>query len=138
MDAGQTPGVVVPTAADRARGLIARRPILAAVLLTLAWHVVLFALAETIASLHPHWFPDLGTTLVILGSAAVPIGLILWLGWTRSAGLIWRRPDRSWWLLTPLVLEAVSYSLDGVVGTARELVSAAVLCTVLGTSEETL
>lgn len=139
MDAEQTPRVVVvPTAADRARAVIAGRPILSAVLLTLAWHVVLFALAEAIASLQPHWFPDLGYTLVNLGSAAVPIGLILWLGWTRSAGLIWRRPDRSWWLLTPLVLEAVSYSLDGVVGTGRELLSAAVLYTVLGISEEAL
>ena len=114
------------------------RPILSAVVLTLAWHVVLFALAGSIASLQPHWFPDLGYTLVNLGAAAVPIGIILWLGWTRSAGLIWRRPDRSWWLLTPLVLEAVSYSLHGVVGTARELLSAAVLYTALGISEETL
>jgi CAAX protease family protein len=138
MDAEQTPHAVVPTAADRARAMIVGRPILSAILLTLVWHVVQFALAEAIASLHPHWFPDLGTTLVVLGSAAVPIGLILWLGWTRSAGLIWRRPDRSWWLLTPLVLEAVSYSLDGVVGTARELVSAAVLCTAIGISEEML
>ncbi len=138
MDAEQTPRVAEPSAADRARALLARRPILAAVLLTLAWHVVLFALAETIASLRPHWFPDLGYTLVNLGAAVVPIGLIVWLGWTRSAGLIWRRPDRSWWLVTPLVLEAVSYSLHGVVGSARELLSAAVLYTVLGISEETL
>jgi hypothetical protein len=138
MDVEQPPRVVLPVAADRARAVIAGRPILSAVLLTLAWHVVLFALAEATASLHPHWFPDLGFTLVDLGSAALPVGLILWLGWTRSAGLIWRRPDRSWWLLTPLVLEAVSYSLDGVVGTARELLSAAVLYTVLGISEETL
>ncbi len=118
--------------------MITRRPILSAALITLAWHVVLFALAEATASLHPPWFPDLGATLVNLGAAAVPIGLILWLGWTRSAGLIWRGPDRSWWLLTPLVLMAVSYSLDGVAGTARELLSAAVLYTVLGISEEAL
>src|SRR4051794_8352345 len=103
MEAEQTRRVVVlPTAADRARALIDRRPILSAVLLTLAWYVVLFALVETIASWQPHWFPDLGYTLVNLGAAAVPIGLILWLGWARSAGLVWRRPDRSWWLLTPL------------------------------------
>jgi uncharacterized protein len=138
MDAKQTPRVMVPTAADRARAMIARRPILTAALLTLVWHVVLFALAGTIASLNPHWFPDLGTTLVNLGAAAVPIGLIVWLGWTRSAGLIWGRPDRSWWLVTPLMLEAASYSLNGVVGSTRELLSAAVLYTVLGISEETL
>ena len=120
------------------RAVIARRPILTAVLLTLVWHAVLFALAETIASLQPHWFPDLGYTLINLGAAAVPVGLIVWLGWTRSAGLIWRRPDRSWWLVTPLVLEAVSYSLDGLVGTAGELLSAAVLYAVLGFSEEVL
>src|SRR4051794_26058177 len=139
MDAEQTPRVVVvPTAADRARAVIAGRPILSAVQLTLAWYVVLFALAEAIGSLQPHWFPDLGYTLVNLGAAAVPIGLILWLGWTRSAALIWRRPDRSWWLLTPLVLEAASYSLHGVVGTTRELLSAAVLYTALGISEESL
>jgi membrane protease YdiL (CAAX protease family) len=139
MDAEQTPRVVVlPTAADRARAVIVGRPILSAVLLTLAWYVVLFALAETIASLQPHWFPDLGYTLVNLGAAAVPIGLLLWLGWARSAGVVWRRPDRSWWLLTPLVLEALSYSLDGVVGTPRELLSAAVLYTALGISEEAL
>ncbi|MDN4609535.1 CPBP family glutamic-type intramembrane protease [Arthrobacter burdickii] len=125
-------------AAGRARAVIARRPILCAVLITLAWYAVLFTLAETVASLHPDWFPDLGATLVNLGAAAVPIGLILWLGWSRSAGLVWRRPDRSWWLVTPLVLEAVSYSLDGVVGTWRELLSAAVLYTVLASSEETL
>jgi CAAX protease family protein len=139
MDAEQTPRVVVlPTAADRARALIEPRPILSAVLLTLAWYVVLFALAETIASWQPHWFPDLGYTLVNLGAAAVPIGLVVWLGWTRSAGLVWRRPDRSWWLLTPLVLEALSYSLHGVVGTPRELLSAAVLYIALGISEEAL
>ena len=139
MDAEQTPRVVVVrTAADRARAVIDRRPILCAVLLTLAWYVVLFGLAEAIASWQPHWFPDLGYTLINLSAAAVPIGLILWLGWTRSAGLIWRRPDRSWWLVTPLVLEAVSYSLDGVVGTTRELLSAAVLYIALGISEEAL
>jgi hypothetical protein len=138
MDPEQAPRVGLPIGADRARAVIAGRPILSAVLLTLAWHVVLFALAEALAPLQPHWFPDLGYTLVNLGAAAVPIGLILWLGWTRSAGLVWRRPDRSWWLLAPLVLEAVSYSVDGVVGTARELLSAAVLYTVLGISEESL
>ncbi len=138
MDMEQTPGAAVRTGADRARAVITRRPILTAVLLTLLWHAVLFALAETIASLQPRWFPDLGYTLINLGAAAVPIGLILWLGWTRSAGLIWRRPDRSWWLVAPLVLEAVSYSLDGLVGTAGELLSAAVLYTVLGISEEAL
>ena len=106
--------------------------------MSLAWYVVLFTLAEAISSWQPHWFPDLGTTLVNLGAAAVPIGLIVWLGWTRSAGLVWRRPDRSWWLLTPLVLEAVSYSLDGVVGSVRVLLSAAVLYTVLAFSEEAL
>src|SRR5438046_2485548 len=136
MDAEQAPRVVPPTAADRARVIIARRPILTAALLTLIWHVVLFALADVLASLQPHWFPDLGYTLVNLGAAAVPIGLILWLGWTRSAALIWRRPDRTWWLVTPLVLEALSYSLHGVVGTTRELLSAAVLYTALGISEE--
>jgi hypothetical protein len=139
MDAEQTPRVVVVfTAADRARAVIAGRPILSAVLLTLAWYVVLFALAEAIASLQPHWFPDLGYTLINLGAAAVPIGLILWLGWTRSAGLVWRRPDRSWWLLTPLVVEAASYSLGGVVCSARVLLSAAVLYIALGISEEAL
>lgn len=125
-------------AADRVRALITRRPILSAVLITLAWYVVLFTLAEAVASVHPDWFPDLGATLVNLGAAVVPIVLILWLGWTRSAGLVWRRPDRSWWLLMPLVLEAVSYSLDGVVGTARVLLSAAVLYTMLAISEEAL
>jgi hypothetical protein len=137
MDAEQTPRVVV-SAADRARAVIAGRPILSAVLISLAWYVVLFTLAEALASWQPHWFPDLGYTLINLGAASVPIGLILWLGWTRSAGLVWRRPDRSWWLLTPLVVEAVSYSLDGVVGSARVLLSAAVLYIALGISEEVL
>jgi hypothetical protein len=49
MNVEQTSGVVVPSAADRARVLIARRPILTAVLLTLAWHAVLSALADAIA-----------------------------------------------------------------------------------------
>jgi membrane protease YdiL (CAAX protease family) len=138
MDAEQTPRVVVPTAADRARAVIARRPILIAALLTLAWYAVLFTLADTISSWQPHWFPDLGYTLTNLGAAAVPIGVILWLGWTRSAGLAWRRPDRSWWLVTPLVLEALSYSFHGVEGSPRVLLSAAVLYTALGISEEAL
>ena len=127
-----------PALAGRARSVIGRRPILSAALLTLTWHVVLFALAGATASLHPGWFPDVGVALVSFGAATVPIGLIFWLGWTRSAGLEWRRPDRSWWLLTPLVLEAVSYSIDGVVGTAREIASAVVLYLMLGMSEETL
>jgi membrane protease YdiL (CAAX protease family) len=137
-DVEQTPRVSAPSAAARARAVIARRPILIAVLLTLVWHAVLFALVDTISSLQPHWFPDLGYTLINLGAAAVPIGLILWLGWTRSAGLAWRRPDRSWWLVTPLVLEALSYSINGVAGSARELLSAAVLYTAIGISEETI
>jgi uncharacterized protein len=138
MGAEQAPRVVMPTAADRARGFLATRPILSAVLLTLAWHAVLFTLADTITSLQPHWFPDLGYTLINLGAAAVPLGIIFWLGWARSAGLIWRRPDRSWWLLTPLVLEALSYSVHGVVGSARELLSAAALYLALGISEESI
>ncbi|MDQ6747394.1 MAG: hypothetical protein M3010_04720 [Candidatus Dormibacteraeota bacterium] len=60
MDAEPTPRVVVPNAADRVRALIARRPILIAALLILVWHVVLFALAEALASWQPYWFPDLG------------------------------------------------------------------------------
>jgi membrane protease YdiL (CAAX protease family) len=111
---------------------------LIAVLLTLVWHAVLFALADPLAPLQPHWFPDVGYALIDLGAAAVPIGLILWLGWTRTAGLTWRRPDRSWWLLTPLVLEALSYTVHGVVGSAGELVSGAVLYTALGISEEAI
>lgn len=137
-DVEQTPRVSAPNASDRARAMIERRPILIAVLLTLVWHAVLFALADTIASLQSHSFPDLGYTLINLGAAAIPVGLILWLGWTRSAGLTWRRPERSWWLLTPLVLEALSYAVHGVLGSVRELVSGAVLYAALGISEEAI
>lgn len=138
MDAEQTPVVAGSGAAGPMRGFLAMRPILSAVLISLAWYAVLFMLADLISSWQPQWFPDLGYTLINLGAAAVPVGLIVWLGWTRSAGLVWRRPDRSWWLVTPLVLEAVSYSFHGVQGSARVLLSAAVLYTALATSEESL
>lgn len=138
MDAEQTPSVTKPTAADRVRGSLATRPILGAVSISLAWYAVLFTPADTTSSWQPHWFPDLGYTLINLGAAAVPIGVIIWLGWTRSAGLVWRRPDRSWWLVTPLVLEALSYGLHGLEGSARVLLSAAVLYAALATSEEAL
>jgi hypothetical protein len=118
--------------------MIGAHPVVFAVLLTLAWYAVLFALADGLPPLQPHWFPDLGPTVINLVAAAVPIGLTLWLGWTRSAALLWRRPDRTWWLLTPLVIEALSYGVRGVAGTPRQLISAAVLFTAVGISEESL
>ena len=81
-------------------------------------YVVLFALAEAIGSLQPHWFPTSGTRWSTLVLQRFRSGSFSGSAGTCLAALIWRRPDRSWWLLTPPVLEAASYSLDGVVGRA--------------------
>lgn len=123
---------------ERCRRLITGRPVATAIALTLAWHAVLFALVEPLESVGPGWFPDLGPTLINLGAAAVPIGLALWLGWGRASGFGRPCPDRTWWLLTPAVLEALAYAVPGLDADPTRFISAAVLFAVLGISEEAL
>ncbi|WP_257231706.1 hypothetical protein [Streptomyces sp. Rer75] len=50
---------------SRWKGHVTRHPLLGAVELTLAWHVVLVLFAEVILPpLAPSWFPDLGAAVV--------------------------------------------------------------------------
>jgi CAAX protease family protein len=126
----------------RVRGRIeqwARRaPIGVAAALTLAWHVVLFALAGFVGGLSTWWLPDLGSALVNAGTAAGVLGLAAWMGWWHRAALGWRGPDRSWWWCLPILAVTVSYALPGLTGSVPVLVSAAVTMVAVGVAEESV
>jgi len=118
--------------------LAARRPLTLAVAATLLWHVLLFAVEDLLPPLAPSWFPDLGAAVVNVVLAALTVVVIGWLGWWREAALAWRWPDRSWWLLLPLLAEGLVHLVDGLSGSASGLASAAVTMLAVGVAEESL
>ncbi len=120
------------------RGRRARRLVGLAAVLTLAWHAVLFATSDLLPPLAPAWFPDLGAVVVNLAAALVPLAVVVRLHWWRSAAVAWRTPDRSWWLVLPMLLPVVADAVTGVRGTTVVLVSSALLLTSVGFSEELL
>lgn len=113
------------------------RAVAAAALVTVAWHVVLFAVAFGLPPLSPSWFPDLGATVVNLAALLVPVAVIVGRGWSSRPWLAARRPCRPL-LLLPVLLVALSYGLAGIEGSTTVLVSSAVLFLALGLSEELL
>ena len=115
-----------------------RRPLTLALAATLVWHALLFAVDDLLPPLAPDWFPDLGAAVVNLVLAGLIVGLICWLRWQRETALVWRRPDRSWWLLTPLLAEALVHLTGGLSGSATMLLSSAITMLTVGLAEETL
>ena len=118
--------------------LAVRRPLTLAVGATLGWHVALFVVEELLPPLAPDWFPDLGAAVVNLVLAALTLLVIGGLGWWREAALAWRWPDRSWWLLLPLLAEGLVHLGGGLAGTGVELTSAALTMLTVGLAEESL
>ena len=122
----------------RVLDLAARRPLTLAAALTLLWHVLLFAVEDLLPPLAPDWFPDLGAAVVNVLLAVLTVLLVVWLRWQREAALGWRWPDRSWWLLTPLLAEGLVHLEAGLTGSATVLVSAALTMLAVGLAEESL
>ncbi|WP_369136872.1 CPBP family intramembrane glutamic endopeptidase [Modestobacter versicolor] len=115
-----------------------RRPLTLAAAATVTWHLVLFAVEDLLPPLRPGWFPDLGAAVVNVVLAALTLAVIGWLGWWRETGVVWRWPDRSWWLLLPLLAEGLLHLVDGLTGSATALVSSAVTMLAVGLAEESL
>jgi hypothetical protein len=124
------------TAPERRRSA-GRQSLVLATLITIAWHAVLFASAFGLPPMSPSWFPDLGATVVNLLALLVPLAVIAWQGWWGRRFVRPGVPSRPL-LLVPLLLVSLSYGLQGIEGSARILLSSAVLFLALGLSEEML
>lgn len=120
------------------RGRRAWRLVGVAAILTLAWHAVLFATSDLLPPLAPSWFPGLGAFVVNLAAAFVPLAVVVRRCWWRSAAVAWRRPDRSWLLVLPMLLLIVPDAVTGVRGTVLALASSALVMAAVGVSEELL
>ncbi|MEV4005322.1 CPBP family intramembrane glutamic endopeptidase [Actinomadura sp. NPDC049753] len=114
-----------------------RRPLLGAVEVTLAWHVLLLLVAKVLLPpLAPDWFPDLGAALVNVACfGAVTFVLWRW-GWLRESGVATLGVARRWWLAAPMVLIAFSYALAGLSGSTTVAVSGLVSLMWVGINEE--
>src|SRR4051794_17386333 len=115
----------------------AGRPLVWAALVTLAWHLVVFAAAFGLPPLAPEDFPDLGATVVNLLAALVPIAVIWRCGWRSRSWLRLSRPRRPL-LLLPVLAVDLTYATPGIEGSALALLSSAVLMLAVGLSEELL
>lgn len=115
-----------------------RRPVVAAVAVTVAWLAVQGMLLATLPALTPEALPDLGAIVINLGALMVPLTVILAAGWSQEAGLSSARPDRNWLVLLPLFFVAVSFAVPGLGGSATAVLSSALLFAVLGINEELL
>jgi uncharacterized protein len=111
----------------------ARRPLLAAAGVALAWHLILFAAAFGL----PPLGPDLGPAVVNGLAGLVPLVVVLAAGWRREPWFATLRPRRAW-LLLPVGLVSLTYALPGIEGTPGALAASAGLFIVLGASEELL
>lgn len=120
----------------RLETLAAEHPVWFAAGLGLAWHAVLFALAELVGPATVAWFPDLGSALVNAGTAAVTLAFIAWMGWWRQAALAPRQPDRRWLALLPVTLLVLTYAAPGLEGTTAGMASTALTMLAVGVSEE--
>jgi CAAX protease family protein len=112
----------------RLGGLALGRPVAFGIALIIVWWAVTLLLATALPRLSPAWFPDLRSTLAVVGA----------LGWWRQAGLALPRPNRSWLTLLPLLFFALSFASGGLSGSAAQLLSSAILFLALGLNEELL
>ncbi|MFF0156969.1 CPBP family intramembrane glutamic endopeptidase [Streptomyces sp. NPDC005263] len=122
---------------ERWKQHVSRHPLVGALELTLAWHVVLVLCAKVVLPpLAPSWFPDLGAALV---NAVCTAGacFVLWRwGWLRVSGVASLGRPRRWWLAAPMLLVAGAYALAGLTGTPTVLVGSLVSLLWVGINEE--
>jgi uncharacterized protein len=107
------------------RGRTARRALLAACAVMLAWHAALFAAAE-----------ELGGWEANLVAALVPAAIVVGRGWWREAAVVPLPPRRSWWVLLPALALACVYVVDGPTGSAAAWRDTLTLVVAVGVSEE--
>ena len=100
-------------------------PLAAAVAVLLAWHAALFAAAESFGA----W----QTNLI---AAAVPLAIVVARGWWREAAVVPLRPQRSWWVLLPVLVLACVYVVDPLEGSASAWRETATIVLCVGISEE--
>ena len=114
------------------------RPVAFGIALIIIWWAVMLLFAFWLPRLSPSWFPDLSMTLVNIGGLLVPLAVVAIFGWWRQAGLVLRRPDRSWWTLLPLLALALSFAAGALSGSPAQFLSSAILFLTLGLNEELL
>ncbi|MGC5224488.1 lysostaphin resistance A-like protein [Micromonospora sp. DT81.3] len=117
---------------------VVEHPVTTAIILTVAWHAVLFLIAAVLPPLSFDWFPELGASIINAILFALTVWLILVWRFARESGIGRPRPERAWWLVAPLLVISVSYGFPRLEGTPAQFVSTAVLCVFVGASEETL
>ena len=120
-----------------ARGSRGLRLIGLGALILLGWHAVLFAAAAVLPA-SPDAFPTLTPTLVNLAAAVVPLVIVWRRRWWRSAAFAWRRPDRTWLLLLPLLVPLLVDGAGGIAGSAGALAASGVMLLAVGWSEESV
>ncbi|MFJ9448030.1 lysostaphin resistance A-like protein [Kitasatospora sp. NPDC101235] len=115
---------------------VRRRPALGAVELALGWQSVVVLVAKVLPPLAPHWFPQLGATVVNLVAAVAVLVLLRAWGLVRVAGVAtWGRLAR-WPVLLPVAVVAGLAALPGLAGGAPTLIGGAALTLSIGLSEE--
>jgi hypothetical protein len=101
------------------------RSLSAAVAVMLAWHAALFAASEA--------FNGWQSNLI---AASVPLAIVVARGWWREAAVAPLAPQRSWWVLLPVLVLTSVYAVDPVVGSATDWRQTATLVLCVGISEE--
>ncbi|MFF2950408.1 CPBP family intramembrane glutamic endopeptidase [Kitasatospora sp. NPDC057965] len=115
---------------------VRRRPVLGAVELALGWQGVVVLVAKALPPLTPHWFPQLGPTVVNLVAAAAALALLRAWGMTRVAGVATWGGLARWPVLLPVVVVSGLATLPGLEGDTPTLIGGAVLTLGIGLSEE--
>jgi uncharacterized protein len=101
------------------------RSLSAAVAVMLAWHAALFAAGEE--------FDGWQSNLI---AASVPLAIVVTRGWWREAAVAPLAPQRSWWVLLPVLMLTSVYVVDPVVGSATAWRETSTLVLCVGISEE--
>jgi hypothetical protein len=103
----------------------ALRSFSAAVAVMLAWHAALFAAGEE--------FNGWQSNLI---AASVPLAIVVTQGWWREAAVAPLAPQRSWWVLLPVLASTSVYLVDPLIGSADAWRETAALVLCVGISEE--
>jgi len=91
----------------------------------LAWHAALFAAGEE--------FNGWQSNLI---AASVPLAIVVTRGWWREAAVAPLAPQRSWWVLLPVLALTSVYVVDPLAGSAAAWRETAALVVCVGLSEE--